>query len=153
MGRNIVPSNIQPLQQFDALGQLGDRVPTVTVIFPDALSNVNMALELATLNQDAGMLGPVLYGTGADAANLGLNAAVGLTCAGVGPDGQSAPWTAQQLQRLAGLETGIANVGKPVRVVVVTKQLQAALNAWSATHPGAISSVLYEPQLTPAPSC
>jgi hypothetical protein len=153
MGRNIVPANIKPLEELNKMHMLADGVPTVVVIFPDAGSNVNFTLQLATLNQDAGTMGPVVYGYGANAANLGLNAANGLTCAGVGPDGQSVPFTATQQQNLAGLEAGIAAVGKPVRVIVLTQQLDTALTQWGDAHPGAISDVLHEPQLTGAPQC
>ena len=153
MGRNIVPANIPPLEELNKTHSLGDGVPTVMVIFPDAGSNVNLTLQLATLNQDAGTMGPVVYGYGANAANLGLNAANGLTCAGVGPNGQSVPWTATQQQNLAGLEAGIAAVGKPVRVIVLTEQLQKALSLWADSHPDAVSSVLWEAQLVGAPQC
>ena len=149
----MVPDNVEPLEKLDKLHMLTDGVPTVTVIFPDAGSNVNLTLQLATLNQQAGTMGPVVYGYGANAANLGLNATGDLTCAGTGPNGQSVPWTAAQQQNLAGLEAGISAVGKPIRAIVLTRPLQQALTAWGASHPGTINRVLYEPQLTGPPTC
>lgn len=151
--RHIVPSSIGPLEQLNTAHQLADGVPTVTVVFPDALSNVNLTIQLAVLNQNAGVMSAVDYGGGGDTSR-GLNSAIGLTCAGIGPNGETGvPWTDQQKTNLAELEAGIAAVGVPVRVIVLTQPLQTALSQWSTGHPGAISQVLYEPQLYPAPTC
>jgi hypothetical protein len=96
-----------------------------------------MTLQLAVLNQRAGTMAAVIYGSGTD-ANRGLNSTSRLVCAGL----NGAAWTAQDLKNLAEFEAGIKAVGQPVRVVVATTQLQQKLEQWGAQNPGSIADVV-----------
>ena len=139
-----VPDNITPLGNLANAHQLADGIPTVTVVYGSngASSNTDLTLQLAVLNHDAGTMAPVVYGSATD-PDRGLNATADL--AGTGRNG--APWTAEQRHELAELEAGIKAVGIPVRVIVTSQPLQAALAAWSHTNPGTIRDILYEPKI------
>jgi hypothetical protein len=138
MADRIAPDNIAVLGVLQQEHLLLSKVPTVTVIFTDQLSNVNMTLQLAVLNQRAGTMAAVIYGSGTD-ANRGLPSSGSLVCAGQ----NGAAWTAQQLQNLSEFEAGIKAVGEPVRVVAATQQLQQKLEQWGAQNPGSIYDVVY----------
>jgi hypothetical protein len=144
MADRIAPDNIAVLGVLQQERLLIGKVPTVTVIFTDPLSNVNMTLQLAVLNQRAGTMSAVIYGSSTDAYR-GLNSASRLVCAGL----NGAAWSAQDLKNLAELEAGIKAVGQPVRVVVATTQLQQKLEQWGAQNPGAIADVVYLNQFPP----
>jgi len=139
MTRHFQPANIGPLAVLQAENQLGNKVPTITVIFPDGGSdNVDLSLQLAVLNHDAGLMGAVVYGSAAD-QNRGLNSSGGLVCAGA----NNTAWTATELKNLAELEAGIKAVGTPIRVIVASTTLQSALEKWGAQNPGTIRDVVY----------
>lgn len=138
MADRIAPDNISVLGALQQEHLLISKVPTITVIFTDPLSNVNMSLQLAVLNQRAGEMAPVIYPSGTD-ANRGLNGSDHLVCAGL----NNTPWTAQELANLAEFEAGIKAVGKPVRVVVATEQLKTRLEQWGSQNPGSIYDVVY----------
>jgi hypothetical protein len=137
MADRIAPDNIAVLGVLQQERLLISKTPTVTVIYTDPLSNVNMTLQLAVLNQRAGTMAAVIYGSGTD-ADRGLNSSSRLVCAGL----NGAAWTAQDLKNLAELEAGIKAVGEPVRVVVATTQLQQKLEQWGAQNPGSIADVV-----------
>lgn len=141
--QKIVPSNIVILANLSAQGRLADGVPTIVIANPEAGENVNYSLQLAVLNQDAGVMGAVIYGTATD-QNRGLNSTNNLL---VPANGGGTVWSATQRQQLAELEAGIAAVGTPIRVIVSSQPLADALRQWSGSHPGAISSLLVEPNL------
>ena len=137
MADRIAPDNIAVLGVLQQERLLIGKTPTVTVIYTDPLSNVNMTLQLAVLNQRAGTMAAVIYGSGTD-ANRGLNSTSRLVCAGL----NGAAWTAQDLKNLAEFEAGIKAVGAPVRVVVATTQLQQKLEQWGAQNPGSLADVV-----------
>jgi hypothetical protein len=137
MADRIAPDNIAVLGVLQQERLLISKTPTVTVIYTDPLSNVNMTLQLAVLNQRAGTMAAVIYGSGTD-ADRGLNSSSRLVCAGL----NGAAWTAQDLKNLAEFEAGIKAVGQPVRVVVATTQLQQKLEQWGAQNPGSIADVV-----------
>lgn len=145
-GTNIVPNNIVPLGILQADHLVTNDVPTITVVYQDAGSNVNLSLQLAVLNRNAGVMSAVDYGSATDQYR-GLNSSEGLVCAGQ----RGAAWTKQQLTNLRELEAGITAVGAPVRVIVVTQQLQTVLEQWAAQNPGAVKDVLYLPSLNSQP--
>ena len=140
--RYMVPDTIGPLSRLQSGRQLADHVPTIAVVFSDASSNVNLSLQIAVLNQDAGTMSAVIYGATTDQYR-GLNSSAGLFDAGV----NGAAWTKTQLADLARLEAGIKAVGVPVRVIVVSRPLRTALENWGAQNHGAIRDVLYEPAI------
>jgi len=137
-----VPDNITALGNLATEHQLANGIPTIAVVYGGngASSNVNLSLQLAVLNGDAGNMSAVIYGSATDQYR-GLNATADL--ADVGRNG--AAWTVQKRHELAELEAGIKAVGTPVRVIVVSRPLQAALTAWGRGTPSAIHDVLYEP--------
>ncbi len=139
-----VPDNIHALGNLAAGHQLADGIPTVAVVYGDngASSNVDLSLQLAVLNQDAGTMSAVVYGSATD-QDRGLNATADLADVGL----KGAAWTAAKRHELAELEAGIKAVGTPVRVIVVSRPLQTALTAWGRATPGTIRDVLYEPNL------
>jgi hypothetical protein len=144
MADRIAPNNIAVLGILQQEKLLISKVPTVTVIFTDQLSNVNMSLQLAVLNQRAGTMSSVIYGSATD-ANRGLPSSTGLVCAGL----NGAEWTAQELKNLAEFEAGIKAVGGPVRVVVATEQLKTKLDQFGAANPGTIDKVVALTQFPP----
>ncbi|HET9170328.1 MAG TPA: hypothetical protein VFN97_12870, partial [Actinospica sp.] len=77
MADRIAPNNIAVLGVLQQERLLIGKTPTVTVIYTDHLSNVNMTLQLAVLNQRAGTMAAVIYGSGTD-ANRGLPSSDGL---------------------------------------------------------------------------
>ena len=142
------PDNIGPLGILQADHLLANHVPTITVIYPDGGSNVDLSLQLAVLNRNAGVMNEVIYGSSTDQYR-GLNSSAALVCAGQ----NNAAWSPQELKNLAELEAGIKAVGVPVRVVVVNQPLRTALETWGAKNPGSIRDVLYIPSLNSQPSC
>ncbi|HEX4787804.1 MAG TPA: hypothetical protein VH372_05040, partial [Actinospica sp.] len=144
-----VPDNIDALAYLSKTQQLADGVPTITVLYADAGSNVNLSLQLAVLNQDAGIMGAVVYGPAAD-QNRGLNSTQKLL---VPCDAGNTRWSSAQQQQLAQLEAGIQAVGKPVRAIVGSQALATTLERWAAAHPGAVGQVLYEPVFPVQPVC
>ena len=148
IGGSQTPDNIGKLAVLQQDHLLLTHVPTITVLFTDAGSNVNLSLQLAVLNQNAGLMGPVIYApsTGNDPLR-GLNASGALVCAGV----SGTPQTAQTQADLAEFEAGIKAVGVPLRVIVASQPLQTELEQWGAKNPGSIRDVLYFPSL--APNC
>jgi hypothetical protein len=144
-----VPDNIAPLTNLAAEHQLANGIPTIAVVYAygNASSNVNLSLQLAVLNQDAGTMSTVIYGSATD-PNRGLTATANL--ANVGLNGTT--WTAEEHHELAELEAGIKAVGTPVRVIVVSQQLQAALTDWGQANPGTIRDVLDEPNILTTPT-
>ncbi|QMU71532.1 hypothetical protein [Streptacidiphilus sp. P02-A3a] len=141
-----VPDNIPALGNLAAAHQLADGIPTVAVVYGDASSNVDLSLQLAVLNRDAGTMSAVIYGSATD-QDRGLNATADL--ADVGRNG--AAWTAERRHELTELEAGIKAVGTPVRVIVASQPLRTALTAWSRATPGAIRDVVYEPNILTRP--
>jgi len=141
------PDNIGPLATLQHEHQLANNVPTITVVFPDSGSdNVDLSLQLAVLNHDAGLMGAVVYGSATDQYR-GLNSSAGLLCAGQ----NNTAWTPQELKNLSELEAGIKAVGEPIRVIVASTSLQNALENWGTQNPGAIRDVAYYSAL--APTC
>jgi hypothetical protein len=138
MADRIAPDNIAVLGGLQQEHLLITKVPTVTVIFTDPLSNVNLTLQLAVLNQRAGTMSSVIYGSSTDSFR-GLNSSDHLVCAGQ----NGAAWNAQELKNLSEFEAGIKAIGEPVRIVVATKQLQDKLQQWGSSNPGAIYDVVY----------
>ena len=139
------PDNIGPLAILQSEHQLANKIPTITVIYDGGSSNVDLSLQLAVLNQDAGLMGPVVYPTTADQYR-GLNSAGGLVCAGT----NEADWAPQLKKNLAELEAGIKAVGVPIRVIVATPTLRSVFEQWGAQNPGTIRDVIYYSALTPA---
>lgn len=134
-GKWIYPPTIVSLTNLNRYRLLGDGVPTVTVVYENASDNVNLSLQLAVLNRDAGTMSNLINGT-PDAAGLaGTDALVD-----AGRNG--AAWTPAQRDALTALEAGIDQSPTPVRVIVDTEPLRDAFAAWSATHPGKISALL-----------
>ncbi len=146
IGGSQAPDNIGKLATLQADDLLLTHIPTITVVFRDSGSNVDLSLQLAVLNQNAGLMGAVNYALPTDQYR-GLNASGGLVCAGV----NGTPWTAQDEADLAQLEAGIKAVGVPVRVIVASQPLQNVLEQWGAHNPGAIRDVMNLPSL--APNC
>jgi hypothetical protein len=146
MGHQIEPGDIAALGLFEDDNLLANKIPTIAVLYADAGSDVNLSLQLAVLNQDAGTMAAVVYGSTADQYR-GLNSSEGLVCAGV----NNTAWTKADLKNLAEFEAGIKAVGVPVRVIVASQQLQTALEKWGAANPGTIRDVLYFASL--APTC
>ena len=144
MADRIAPDNIAVLGGLQHDHLLISKVPTVTVIYTDALSNVNMTLQLAVLNQRAGTMAAIIYGSSTDTYR-GLNSSDHLVCAGQ----NGAAWSAQDLKNLAEFEAGLKAIGEPVRVVVATQQLAQKLEAWGAQNPGAIHDVVALTQFPP----
>jgi len=145
---NFKPNNIGPLAVLQAEHKLTDKIPTVTVIYNDGGSNVDLSLQLAVLNQDAGLMSVVDYGTATN-QYVGLNSAAGLVCSGTSV-ATEASWSSQQLRNLALFEAGIKAEGVPIRVIVSTPALRSALEKWGAQNPGAIRDVIYYSALTPS---
>jgi hypothetical protein len=146
MGGTQEPDNIGKLATLQTDDLLLTGIPTITVLYIDSGSNVDLSLQIAVLNQDAGLMGTVNYAPPTDQYR-GLNASGGLICAGQ----SGVPWTAQDQTDLTQLEAGIKAVGVPVRVIVASPLLQSTLEQWSAKNPGAIRDVLNLPAL--APTC
>jgi hypothetical protein len=144
MADRIAPDNIAVLGVLEHEHLLISKIPTVTLIYTDNLSNVNMTLQLAVLNQRAGTMSSVIYGSSTDAYR-GLDSSDRLVCAGL----NGAAWNAQELKNLAEVEAGIKAVGKPVRVVVATRQLQTKLEQWGSQNPGSLYDVVYLSQFPP----
>jgi hypothetical protein len=140
------PDNINPLATLEHEHQLLTGIPTITVIYNDAGSNVNLSLQLSVLNQNAGLMSAVNYGTTADQYR-GLSSAAGLVCTGSNV-ATEASWSPQVLKNLAQLEAGIKAVGVPIRVIVSTPALQSVLEQWGAQNPGSIRDVVYYSALT-----
>jgi len=130
----IVPANINPLLHLSKKHMLADGVPTLAIIFPDQGSNVNLSLQLAALNRDAGQI------------TTPINAGLSYTDCLV-PDKSlcAAGWTAAQDKGLAQLEASIEASPVPLRVIVDSDRLYSSLTAWSAAHPGKITTVLNMP--------
>ncbi|HET9169732.1 MAG TPA: hypothetical protein VFN97_09855, partial [Actinospica sp.] len=144
MADRIAPDNIAVLGALQQERLLISKVPTVTLIYTDSLSNVNLSLQLAVLNQRAGEMSAVIYGSSTDSFR-GLTSSDHLVCAGL----NGAAWSAQDLKNLAELEAGIKAVGKPVRVIVATPQLRQKLEQWGGENPGAIEGVVLISQFPP----
>jgi hypothetical protein len=144
MADRIAPDNIAVLGVLQQEHLLISKVPTITVIFADNLSNVNMSLQLAVLNQRAGTMSSIIYGSSTDSYR-GLNSSDRLVCAGL----NGASWSAQDLKNLAELEAGIKAVGEPVRVVVATSQLRDRLEQWGSQNPGSLYGVVLLSQFPP----
>ncbi|HTJ68670.1 MAG TPA: hypothetical protein VL551_14135 [Actinospica sp.] len=144
MADRIAPDNIAVLGALEHQHLLISDVPTVTLIYTDPLSNVNMTLQLAVLNQRAGTMSSIIYGSATD-TNRGLNSSDHLVCAGQ----NGAAWTAQQTKNLSEFEAGLKAVGEPVRVVVATRQLQDKLEQWGSQNPGTIHDVVYLSEFPP----
>jgi hypothetical protein len=147
MVNGFKPDNIGPLATLEHEHQLLTKIPTITVVFNDGASNVNLSLQLSVLNQNAGLMSAVNYGTTADQYR-GLNSAAGLVCSGSNI-ATEADWSPQVRQNLAQLEAGIKAVGVPIRVIVSTPALQSTLEQWGAQNPGSIRDVVYYSALTP----
>jgi hypothetical protein len=137
-GTWIYPPTIASLTELNSRRLLGDGVPTIAVVYESASDNVNLSLQLAVLNRDAGTMSNLVNGTPDAAALAGTD---GLIDAGR----NGAAWSAAQRDALSGLEAGIEQSPTPVRVIVGTQPLRTALTAWSATHPDKISALLSLP--------
>lgn len=140
----IVPSNIPVLANLSNRRQLADGVPTIVIANGSAGENVNYSLQLAVLNEDAGEMGAVIYGS-TDDQQRGLNSSGGLL---VPAGGNGTQWNTAQRQQLAELEAGIKAATPAIRVIVSSRPLASELQQWGEAHTGEISQVLYEPNLT-----
>ena len=137
-GRYIYPVNETYVTYLLEHGVLGDGVPTIALVNPVSSNNTDLSLQISVLNHDLGRLAPLIYGT---AQTRGVAGVADITDAG--KDG--AAWTSAELAALDILEQDIATTPVPLRIILDTAPLRDQLAAWSHSHPGKISELLYLP--------
>ena len=133
-GKYIYPVNESYVDYLLQHRLLGDGVPTLAVVNPVSTNNTSLTLMMGVLNHDVGTYATQIYGLGviADLTDAGKNGAA---------------WTSAEQKSLVQLEQNIETTPAPMRVIVDTDPLRQELAAWSQSHPGKISELLYLPDM------